>query len=201
MLFNGGLGEDSWESLVLIQLVHPKGNQFWIFIGKTGAKAKAPIVWPPDVKNWLNWKRSWCCGRLKEGGKGEDRGWNGWMASPTQWTWVWVNSGSWWWTGKPGMLWSVGLQTVGHDWAEGGIYVLFVSVPDQEVLFGRKQKEIGFWKSKFWSVGKVARTSFILHTLLECVCPTPLRSGESPHLRLVVALWQWWLSAVVLTLC
>ena len=49
--------------------------------------------------------------------EGEDRGWDGWMASPTQWTWVWVNSGSWWWTGRPGMLQSMVLQRVGHDWA------------------------------------------------------------------------------------
>ena len=50
------------------------------------------------------------------GGEGDDRGWDGWMASPTQWTWVWVNSGSWWWTGRPGVLWFMGLQRFGHDW-------------------------------------------------------------------------------------
>ena len=54
--------------------------------------------------------------RLKEGGEGDDRGWNGWMASPTQWTWVWVDSGSWWWTGRPGMLQFTRSQSVGHDW-------------------------------------------------------------------------------------
>ena len=54
--------------------------------------------------------------RLNAGREGEDRGWDGWMASLTQWTWVWVNSRSWWWTGRPGMLWSMGLQRVGHDW-------------------------------------------------------------------------------------
>ena len=51
------------------------------------------------------------------GGEGDDRGWDGWMASPTRWTLVWVNSGSWWWTGRPDMLWSMGSQRVGHDWA------------------------------------------------------------------------------------
>ena len=51
------------------------------------------------------------------GGEGVDRGWDGWMASPTQWTWVWVNSGSWWWTGRPGMLHSMGSQRVRHNWA------------------------------------------------------------------------------------
>ena len=62
-------------------------------------------------------KRPWCWERLKEGGKGDDRGWNGWMASPTTWTWVWVSSGSWWWTGRPGVLQSIGSQIVLYDWA------------------------------------------------------------------------------------
>ena len=56
-------------------------------------------------------------GRIGAGGEGEDRGWDGWMASPTQWTWVWVNSGSWWWTRRPGVLRFTGWQRVGHDWA------------------------------------------------------------------------------------
>jgi len=61
-------------------------------------------------------KRPWCWERLKAGGERDDRGWDGWMASLTQWTWVWVNSGNWYWTGKPGMLQSMGSQRVGHDW-------------------------------------------------------------------------------------
>ena len=56
-------------------------------------------------------------GRFGAGGEGDNRGWDGWMASPTLWTWVWVNSGSWWWTGRPGMLRFMGSQRVGHDWA------------------------------------------------------------------------------------
>ena len=63
------------------------------------------------------WKKPWCWARLKLGGERDNRGWDGWMASPTRWTWVWVNSGSWWWTGRPGVLWFMGLQRVGHDWA------------------------------------------------------------------------------------
>ena len=62
-------------------------------------------------------RRPWCWERLRAGGEGDDRGWDGWMASPTQWTWVWVNSGSWWWTGRPGMLQSMGSQRVRHIWA------------------------------------------------------------------------------------
>ena len=65
------------------------------------------------------WQRPWCWERLKVGGEGNDRGWNGWMASPTQWTWVWVNSRSWWWTGRPGVLAVLGVtksQTQMNDW-------------------------------------------------------------------------------------
>ena len=62
-------------------------------------------------------KRPWCWERLRAGGEGDNRGWDGWMALLTQWTWVWVNSRSWWWAGKPGVLRFMGLQRVGHDWA------------------------------------------------------------------------------------
>ena len=63
-----------------------------------------------------HWKRPCCWERFRAGGKGDNRGWDGWMASPTQWTWVWMDSGSWWWTGRPGMLRFMGLQRVRHDW-------------------------------------------------------------------------------------
>ena len=99
-----------------IKSVNPKENQSWIFIGRIEAEAETPILWPPDVKNWLTGKRPWCWKRLKAGGEGDDSGWDGWMASPTQWTWVWASSGSWWWTGKPGVLQSMGSQRVRHDW-------------------------------------------------------------------------------------
>ena len=75
------------------------------------------------IRHWLwhhpraeHWKRLWCWEGLGAGGKGDDRGWDGWMASPTRRTWVWVNSRSWWWTGRPGVLWFMGSQTIGHDW-------------------------------------------------------------------------------------
>ena len=102
-----------------IQPVHPKGDQSWIFIGRIDVEAEAPILWPPDAKRKdpVYLKRPWCWERLKAGGEGDDRGWDGWMASLTQWTWVWVNSRSWWWTGRPGVRESMGLQRVGHDWA------------------------------------------------------------------------------------
>ena len=66
-------------------------------------------------KELTHWKRLWFWERLRAR-EGDDKGWDSWMASLTQWTWVWVNSGSWWWTGKPGMLQSTGFQRVGHDW-------------------------------------------------------------------------------------
>ena len=100
-----------------IQSVHPKGNNFWIFTERTDAEAETPILWPPDAKQLTHLKRPWCWERLKVGGKGDDRGWDGWMALPTQWKRVWVDSRSWRWTGKPGVLQSMGSQRVGHNWA------------------------------------------------------------------------------------
>ena len=100
-----------------IQPVHPKGNQCWIFIGRTDAEAEAPILWPPDGKNWLIWKILWCWERLKAGEEGNDRGWDSWMASLTWCTWVWASSRSWWWTVKPRLLQSMVSQRAGHNWA------------------------------------------------------------------------------------
>ena len=93
-----------------IRPVHPKGDQSWVFIGRTDVEAETPILWPPDVKSWLR-KRSRCWERLGAGGERDDRGWDGWMVSPTRCSWVWVDFGSWWWTGRPGVLWFMGLQT------------------------------------------------------------------------------------------
>ena len=107
--------ESPWDCKE-IQPVYPKGNQSWIFIGRTDAEAEAPILWPPDAKNWLIEKKPWCWERLKAGGKGDDRGWDGWMALPTRWTWAWVGSRRWWRTGKPWVLQSMGSQRVWHDW-------------------------------------------------------------------------------------
>ena len=70
------------------------------------------LMWTAD-----SFERPWCWEGLKAGGEGDDRGWDGWMASPTQWTWVWVESHSWWWTGRPDVLRFMGSQRVGHDWA------------------------------------------------------------------------------------
>ena len=85
-------------------------RDMWIFIART--EAEAPILWPCECEEHTHWKRPWCWERLKAGGEGGDRGWDGWRASPTQWTRVWASSGSWWRTGKPGVL-----QSWGHkEW-------------------------------------------------------------------------------------
>ena len=102
-----------------IKLVNPKRNQSWIVIGRTDTDAETPILWPSDAKNWLLGKDldAGCWERLKAEGEVDDRGWDGWMVSLTLWTWVWASSGSWWWTGRPGVLQSMESQRVGHDWA------------------------------------------------------------------------------------
>ena len=93
ILSNCDAGEDSWESLGIkeVKPVNPKGNQQWVFIGRIDAEAEAPIIWPPDAKTWLI-RRPWYWERLKAGGEWDDRGWDGWISSSTQWTWVWANS-------------------------------------------------------------------------------------------------------------
>ena len=73
-------------------------------------------------------KRPWYWERLMTGGEGDDRGWYGWMASPTRWTWVWIGSGRWWWTRKPGMLQSMRSQRVGRDWTELNWWILSVTI-------------------------------------------------------------------------
>ena len=112
-----------------IQPVHPKGDQSWVFIGRTDAEAETPIIWPPNEKNWVIWKIPWCWERLKAGGEGDDRGWDGWMTSPTQWTWVGVNSRSWWWMGRPGLLHPWGFKesdiTEWLNWTELNCYSIY----------------------------------------------------------------------------
>ena len=100
-----------------IQPVHPKGNQYWIFIGRTDDEAEVLILWPPDVKNWLIGKdadagKDW---RQEEKGPTEDVmvGWHHHLDAHES---DWASSGSWWWTGKPGMVQSMGSQRVKHDW-------------------------------------------------------------------------------------
>ena len=144
MLLNCGIGEDSWKSHGL------QGDQ----TSQSLRKSILNIHWKDWCWSWdsnilatwceelTHWKRPWCWERLKVGGEGDDRGWDGWMASPTQWTWVWANSRSCWWTGRPGMLQSIGSQRVRHDWAtelNWGVGTLELDYPDSNpVSFMKK---------------------------------------------------------------
>ena len=131
-----------------IQPINSKGNQSWVFIGRTDVEAEIPILWPSNVKNCLLGK-DWCWERLKARGEGDNRGWDGWMASLTRWTWVWVNSGSWWWTGRPGMLQSMRSQsrTRLSDWTEKvKVYFFFsTSIWCWERLKARGDRDNGGW--------------------------------------------------------
>ena len=103
---------DSWE----IKPVNPKGNQPWIFTGRTDSEAEALVLLATWCKEQTHWKRPWCWERLRAGGEGSHRGWDGWMASPSQWAWVWGNSGSWWWTGRE--VWRVAIHGVMNSWTQ-----------------------------------------------------------------------------------
>ena len=99
-----------------IQAVYPKADRSWVFIGRTDTEAETPNTLATRCKELTHLKRPLCWERLKAGGRGDDRGWDGWTASLTQGTGVWVNSRSWWWTWRPRVLQSMRSQRVGHDW-------------------------------------------------------------------------------------
>ena len=118
MLLNCGVGEDSWKSL---GLQGDPTSLYW-------RRSVLGVHWKDRVWSWnsntlatsceelTHWKKPWCREGLGTGGEGDDRGWDGWMASLTWWTCVWVNSRSLWWTRRPGVLRFLGSQRVGHDW-------------------------------------------------------------------------------------
>ena len=99
-----------------ILLVNPKWNQSWVFIERTDMLKLKFQYFGHLMRRTDSLEKTLMLGRLKARGEGEVWGWDGWMASLTQWTWVWSSSGSWWGTGKPGVLQSMGLQRVRHDW-------------------------------------------------------------------------------------
>ena len=139
MLLTCGVGKDSWESPGLqgyptspslrrsVLCVHWKD---WCWSWNFNALATC-------CEELTHLKRPWCWERLRAGGEGEDRGWDDWMASLTQWAWVWVNPGSWWWTGKLGMLQFMGSPTVGHNWATELNYWMYPwhSIDTQQMMF------------------------------------------------------------------
>ena len=99
-----------------IQPVHSKWDQSWIFIGRTDAEAETPIL-GPMMRRTDSLEKTLMLGKIEGGRRRGRRRMRCWMESPTQWTWVWARSGSWWWTGRPGVLQSMGSQRVGRDWA------------------------------------------------------------------------------------
>ena len=118
MLLNCGVGEDSRESL---GLQGDPTSPFWRrlalgFLWREWCWSWNSSTLATSCEELTHWKRLWCWEGLGAGGEGDDRGWDGWMASLTQWTWVSVNSGTWWWIGRPGVLRFMGSQRVGHDW-------------------------------------------------------------------------------------
>ena len=123
---NCGVGADFWKSLG--QQGNPtKGNQSWIFIGKTDAEAETPIFWSPDTNSHYTGKKPWCWERLRTE-KEAVRVCDGWMASLMQWTWTWANSGRWWGTGRTDVLQPMGSQRVGHYWmTEQQQYIIIFS--------------------------------------------------------------------------
>ena len=163
MLLNCGVGEDSWESLWLQgdPTSYPKGDQSWVFIGRTDVEAETAILWPLDVKNWLIWKgpdagKDW---RREEKGT---TGWDGWMASQTRWTWVWTNPGRWWRTGKPGKSqirfgdWTATTKSLNKtDFSTFELCVLFFqSTADGTEPWpnSKEEKQIGIWWAAWKSI-------------------------------------------------
>ena len=119
MLLNCGAGEDSWKSLGLQgDPTTPSYRRSVLGVRwkdwRWSWNSNTLATWCEELTHWI---RLWCWERLRAGGEGDDRGWDGWMASLTQWTRVWVNSGSWWWTGRTSVLRFMGLHRVRHDWA------------------------------------------------------------------------------------
>ena len=116
MLLHCGVGEDSWESLGLQGDPSSPSQRRSVLVLKDWCwsfNSNNLATWCEELTHW---KRPWCWERWRAGGEGDNRGWDGWMASLTQWTWVWVDSCNWWWTGRPGVLQFMGSQRVGHDW-------------------------------------------------------------------------------------
>ena len=119
MLLNYGVEEDSWESLGLQgDSTSPSWRRSVLgFHWKDWCWSWNSNTLATSCEELTHGKRPWCWEGLGAGREGDDRGWDGWMASLTRWTWVWVNSGCWWWTGRPGVLGFMELQRVRHDWA------------------------------------------------------------------------------------
>ena len=141
------------------------------------------------VTSWeelIHWKRPWCWEGLGAGGEGGDRGWDGWMASPTQWTRVWINSRSWWWTGRPGVLWFMGSQRVGHNWTEIILSALLVFCWKLAFIPQLLKMNVSFFKDgsgrHIWIVIEY------LHSLAQCLSVSGWIIPQFPKLRSIYQL-------------
>ena len=144
-----------WCWRILLRALGLLGNQtnaFWMKSTLNIHRKNWRWSWSSDTlatwcKELTHWKRHWCWARLKTGGERDDRGWDGWMASPTQWTWLWTSSRSWWWTGNPGVLQFMGSQRVGHGWVTklNWIEISIIHI----VIALKKEKNFSLWWELF----------------------------------------------------
>ena len=152
MVFNCGVGKDCWESLGL------QGDP----ASPSCRRSVLGVHWKDWCWSWnsrslasrcealTHWKRPWWWERMRAGGEGDHRGWDGEMPSPTRWTWVWVNPRSWWWTGRPGMLRFMGSQKVRQDWATELNWTLKTHLYDLQVKWGMFEETVLFFYFKKW---------------------------------------------------
>ena len=130
-----------WRRLLKVPWTARRSNQSILkgFLWRDWCWSWSSSTLATSFEELTHWKRLWCWEGLGARGEGNDRGWDGWMASLTRWMWVWVNSGSWWWTGRPGVLRFMGSQRVGHDWVTDLIWSL---IPLNNVLFVRFHSQV-----------------------------------------------------------
>ena len=161
---NCGVGEDSWESL---GLQGDPTSPFWRRsaggISLEGLMLKLKLQYFGHLMQRVDsLEKTLMLGGLGAGGEGDDRGWDGWMALLTRWTWVLVNSGCWWWTGRPGVLWFMGLQRVGHDWATELNWLNWDNITNAMDMNFSKLQEIvedrGAWYSAVHEVAESDKT-------------------------------------------
>ena len=145
-----------------------------------------------------HWKRPWCWERSKAGGEGDDRGWDGWMASPTQWTWVWVSSGSWWWTGKTGMLQSMGLQRGGHAWETEQDWTKKLRVLSSHLHLNLIiSQRSHLWRSSHWGQGF---SICILGDIIQSIASANTTASVAVKTWFAHLIWQSTLSTTILYL-
>ena len=175
---------DPWTAKE-IKPVNPKGNQSWIFTRRIDAEAEAPVLMATWCEEQTDWKGPWCLERLKTGGEGDDRGWDGWMASQNRWTWVWASYWSWWLTGKPGMLQSMGSERVEYDWTTRLTGLVLIS--------SSFVKDLPFAHLKKWSYLIDLWDFIYIYIWVEVLCWIYILKISSPVSWLACSLSYWYL--------